>query len=80
MKCPKCSHSKTKTKETRSIANGLRRRRQCLSCKHAFTTYESTKCQDISRVESAINHSIKQIEDVLVDWEILREDFGFTYE
>jgi transcriptional repressor NrdR len=38
--CPRCDSS-TKTLETRRVPDGaLRRRRECSSCGHRFTTYE----------------------------------------
>src|SRR3954447_21904382 len=38
--CPRCD-SATKTLETRRVPDGaLRRRRECSSCGHRFTTYE----------------------------------------
>ena len=40
MTCPRCD-STTKTLETRRVPDGaVRRRRQCSSCGHRFTTYE----------------------------------------
>ena len=40
MNCPRCS-SPTKTLETRRVPDGaVRRRRECTSCGHRFTTYE----------------------------------------
>lgn len=40
MNCPRCD-SPTKTLETRRVPDGaLRRRRECSSCGHRFTTYE----------------------------------------
>ena len=40
MNCPRCE-SPTKTLETRRVADGaIRRRRECSSCGHRFTTYE----------------------------------------
>jgi transcriptional repressor NrdR len=38
--CPRCNSS-TKTLETRRVPDGaVRRRRECTSCGHRFTTYE----------------------------------------
>jgi transcriptional repressor NrdR len=38
--CPRCD-GQTKTLETRRVPDGaVRRRRQCSSCRHRFTTYE----------------------------------------
>ena len=40
MNCPRCD-STTKTLETRRVPDGaIRRRRECPSCGHRFTTYE----------------------------------------
>ena len=40
MNCPRCD-SQTKTLETRRVPDGAtRRRRECTSCDHRFTTYE----------------------------------------
>ena len=42
MKCPFCDHPESKVIDSRESKNGLsiRRRRECLSCKKRFTTYE----------------------------------------
>ncbi len=42
MRCPYCEHSESKVIDSRESRNGLRirRRRECLSCKKRFTTYE----------------------------------------
>lgn len=42
MKCPFCSHSESKVIDSRESKKGLsiRRRRECISCKKRFTTYE----------------------------------------
>ncbi len=42
MKCPFCSHPESKVIDSRESQNGLciRRRRECLSCRRRFTTYE----------------------------------------
>lgn len=42
MKCPICSHDEDKVLESRTIGEGsaIRRRRECLSCKARFTSYE----------------------------------------
>lgn len=42
MKCPSCSGTKTKITDSRDCANGdVRwRRRRCLTCGEAYTTYE----------------------------------------
>jgi len=42
MKCPYCYHEETKVMDKRETEESLatRRRRECLSCKKRFTTYE----------------------------------------
>ncbi len=41
MRCPYCSNADTKVIDTTHDARGgVRRRRECLSCKERFTTYE----------------------------------------
>ncbi|HFB83914.1 transcriptional repressor NrdR [Thermosulfuriphilus ammonigenes] len=42
MKCPRCAHPETKVVDSRTTKDGvaIRRRRECLSCSHRFTTYE----------------------------------------
>ncbi|HAC64783.1 MAG TPA: transcriptional regulator NrdR [Cyanothece sp. UBA12306] len=42
MQCPYCQHTNSRVLESRSSEGGqsIRRRRECLCCKHRFTTYE----------------------------------------
>lgn len=40
MKCPYCGENETKVIDSRNLGEGVRRRRQCLSCRARFTTYE----------------------------------------
>ena len=40
MKCPYCGNSEDKVIDSREVNDGIRRRRQCLSCDQRFTTYE----------------------------------------
>ena len=42
MHCPYCQHTDSRVLESRSTEAGqsIRRRRECLECKHRFTTYE----------------------------------------
>lgn len=42
MRCPFCQHTDSRVLESRSTEAGqsVRRRRECLQCKHRFTTYE----------------------------------------
>jgi transcriptional repressor NrdR len=40
MNCPYCGYPDSKVIDSRDVNAGIRRRRQCLSCQHRFTTYE----------------------------------------
>jgi len=40
MKCTYCGAADTRVVDSRSIRDGIKRRRQCLSCGARFTTYE----------------------------------------
>jgi transcriptional repressor NrdR len=40
MNCPYCGYIDSKVIDSRDINDGIRRRRQCLSCEKRFTTYE----------------------------------------
>ncbi len=41
MKCPSCGYEDSKVVDSRPSENSsIRRRRECLACKHRFTTYE----------------------------------------
>ncbi len=40
MNCPFCGYSDSRVIDSRDVNDGIRRRRQCLSCEARFTTYE----------------------------------------
>lgn len=40
MKCPFCNGNDTRVVDTREVADGIRRRRECQACGQRFTTYE----------------------------------------
>jgi len=40
MRCPFCSHTKSRVTDKRESSEEIRRRRECLKCKKRFTTYE----------------------------------------
>ncbi len=40
MECPSCNYNDSKVIDSRDVNDGIRRRRQCLSCDYRFTTYE----------------------------------------
>ncbi len=47
MKCPYCSGSESRVLDSRSVDEGVRRRRKCLACGARFTTYERAQSQNI---------------------------------
>lgn len=53
MQCPYCQHTDSRVLESRSTEAGqsVRRRRECLECKHRFTTYERMECVPITIVK-----------------------------
>lgn len=53
MQCPYCQHTDSRVLESRSTENGqsIRRRRECLNCKHRFTTYERIEYVPITVVK-----------------------------
>ncbi|TVQ92797.1 MAG: transcriptional repressor NrdR [Deltaproteobacteria bacterium] len=40
MRCPECQHLESRVVDSRSTGDHIRRRRECASCGHRFTTYE----------------------------------------
>ncbi|MCD6598958.1 MAG: transcriptional repressor NrdR [Dehalococcoidia bacterium] len=47
MKCPHCGQLESKVVDSRSVDEGVRRRRECLSCGARFTTYERVLSHNI---------------------------------
>ena len=43
MKCPYCDAGESKVTDSRDSDNGIRRRRECLSCNRRFTTHEQVR-------------------------------------
>ena len=52
MICPECGSTKTKVTDSRACSDGsIRRRRECLTCKGRFTTYERVSERSIAVVK-----------------------------
>ena len=47
MDCPHCGGQELKVIDSRSLDEGVRRRRQCIACSTRFTTYERIQPHDI---------------------------------
>jgi transcriptional repressor NrdR len=43
LNCPYCLSEKSKVTDKRPSSQGIRRRRECLSCKNRYTTYENVE-------------------------------------
>lgn len=43
MRCPECQHLESRVVDSRSAGDSIRRRRECASCGHRFTTYERSE-------------------------------------
>jgi transcriptional repressor NrdR len=53
MRCPHCGHDEDRVLDTRPVRDGaaIRRRRECMSCQHRFTTYEYIEAGTFSVVK-----------------------------
>lgn len=53
MKCPKCHIADSKVIESREAGDGdaIRRRRECLSCRYRYTTYERAERPNLAVVK-----------------------------
>ena len=53
MQCPSCQHTESRVLESRSTEGNksVRRRRECLHCKHRFTTYERIEFVPLSVIK-----------------------------
>ena len=48
MKCPYCAHAQSSVIDSRDTSDlRIRRRRECLSCKRRFTTYEGVELEEL---------------------------------
>jgi transcriptional repressor NrdR len=47
IKCPRCGETESKVIDSRSVENGIRRRRECISCGGRYTTCERIQSQGI---------------------------------
>ena len=54
MQCPYCQHNNSRVLDSRSSEGGqsIRRRRECLECKHRFTTYERVEFVPITVIKA----------------------------
>ena len=70
MHCPFCSTTDTKVIDSRLVADGgqVRRRRECLSCKERFTTFESAEL-----VMPRVVKQERELEAIKIGEEVMHE-------
>ena len=51
MICPRCRERDTQVTDSRDGPDSIRRRRECLSCKYRFTTYERTEAPQVTVIK-----------------------------
>ncbi len=56
MNCPYCGYHDSKVIDSRDVNDGIRRRRQCLSCDSRFTTYERIQPQSLFVIKKDGRH------------------------
>lgn len=60
MECPCCHGNATKVLESRSVREGIRRRRECLDCGNRLTTIELIAYQGSPGGNLSVNKTLKQ--------------------
>ncbi|MDR1300250.1 MAG: transcriptional regulator NrdR [Candidatus Nomurabacteria bacterium] len=51
MHCPKCGCKDSKVVESRDTGEAVRRRRQCLKCRHRYSTYERVEKMNLAVIK-----------------------------
>ncbi|MGQ0536622.1 MAG: transcriptional regulator NrdR [Methanobacteriota archaeon] len=51
MRCLSCSFPETRVLDSRETLDAVRRRRECMSCKRRFTTYERVRIEELRVVK-----------------------------
>lgn len=51
MICPRCKGTETQVLDSRDCSEGVRRRRECLSCQYRFTTYERIELPNLTVIK-----------------------------
>lgn len=67
MKCPYCGYVESKVIDSRPSDEGMtiRRRRECIQCKHRFTTYEKVETIPVIIIKKDKTREIFQREKIL---------------
>lgn len=64
MKCPSCGSREITVKDSRPLDTTIRRRRQCLTCRHRWTTIEAAIDDDASTTKQAFTAELAEIHDL----------------
>lgn len=90
MLCPKCNSSMLSCIDSRPISDTTRRRKECLKCKHRFSTYEykAERIKELLLKENVLNGLMKAYQkadgklkgsgESEPPWEEKRTDFSRT--
>lgn len=70
MRCPECGFDDSKVIDSRPTDGKIRRRRECLSCKFRFTTYEVV--EDVPLMVVKKDHSIEPFDPIKLEERIRR--------
>lgn len=63
--CPKCGGTKLRVLDTRMMKGHVRRRRQCRSCAHIFTTREYVGRVSNTSLQQVLQGLAREIKDVM---------------
>lgn len=72
MKCPKC-FTESRVVNSRETVRFLRRRRECLKCKHRWSTIEkdedleNSKSSDLKHVATSLAKRLKHLEGEVIE-------------
>ncbi|MAF34777.1 transcriptional regulator NrdR [Candidatus Woesearchaeota archaeon] len=81
MRCPYCLKEKTKVLESRRTPdNETRRRRECLTCKKRWTTYERIVRTDVFIVKRGAERELFDRSKILKGMELALEKRGISQE
>ena len=64
MKCPNCGSREITVKDSRPLDTTIRRRRQCLTCHHRWTTIEAAIDDNASTTKQAFTAELAEIRDL----------------
>lgn len=75
IQCPRCN-GESKVIDSRDGETSRRRRRECLSCKHRYSTYE-IHAEEYERLQ-ALKVNVKEIDAAIVTLNTIKTQLGAT--